>query len=179
MIITESMYIDTSVTFAVGAAWHTFKTPLDIRYQEGTYVLLGSMSNALCPIQAFLQLPMHLFGGCTIHSPLSLTFTSATLFEVMRISCYTPSEADDEIATHTSEIRQFSAHSPHTLLIAWSKYVILEPGHRLFIRYIIIIININGSGDSPRVPKKQRSEKICNRCKDHGGAYTTHNTSDC
>ena len=37
----------------------------------------------------------------------------------------------------------------------------------------------NGSGDSSRIPKKQRTEKFCNRCKDHGGAHTTHNTSDC
>ena len=36
-----------------------------------------------------------------------------------------------------------------------------------------------GSGDSFRIPKKQRSEKFCNRCKDNGGAHTTHNTSDC
>jgi len=37
----------------------------------------------------------------------------------------------------------------------------------------------NGSSDSFRIPKKQRTEKFCNRCKDHGGAHTTHNTSDC
>ena len=37
----------------------------------------------------------------------------------------------------------------------------------------------NGSSDSSRIPKKQRTEKFCNRCKDHGGAHTTHNTSDC
>ena len=36
----------------------------------------------------------------------------------------------------------------------------------------------NGSGDS-RIPKKQRTEKFCNRCKENGGAHTTHNTSDC
>ena len=36
-----------------------------------------------------------------------------------------------------------------------------------------------GSGDSSRIPKKQRSDKFCNRCKEHGGAHTTHNTSDC
>jgi hypothetical protein len=37
----------------------------------------------------------------------------------------------------------------------------------------------NGSSDSFRIPKKQRTEKFCNRCKDNGGAHTTHNTSDC
>ena len=33
--------------------------------------------------------------------------------------------------------------------------------------------------DSPRVPKKVRTEKHCNLCKKHGGAYTTHNTRNC
>jgi hypothetical protein len=33
--------------------------------------------------------------------------------------------------------------------------------------------------ESPRVPKKVRTEKHCNLCKTHGGAYTTHNTCDC
>ncbi len=33
--------------------------------------------------------------------------------------------------------------------------------------------------DSPRVPKKVRTEKHCDLCKKHGGAYTTHNTCDC
>jgi hypothetical protein len=37
----------------------------------------------------------------------------------------------------------------------------------------------NGPGNSPRVPKKQKSEKFCNRCKDKGGRYQTHNTNDC
>jgi hypothetical protein len=30
-----------------------------------------------------------------------------------------------------------------------------------------------------RVPKKVQFEKQCNLCKKHGGAHTTHNTSDC
>ncbi len=30
-----------------------------------------------------------------------------------------------------------------------------------------------------RVPKKVRTEKHCDLCKKHGGAYTTHNTRDC
>ncbi len=30
-----------------------------------------------------------------------------------------------------------------------------------------------------RVPKKVCFEKHCDRCKKHGGAYTTHNTRDC
>jgi hypothetical protein len=33
--------------------------------------------------------------------------------------------------------------------------------------------------DSPRVPKKVRTEKHYSLCKKHGGAYTTHNTRDC
>jgi hypothetical protein len=33
--------------------------------------------------------------------------------------------------------------------------------------------------DSPRVPKKVRTNKHCNLCKKHGGAYRTHNTRDC
>ena len=33
--------------------------------------------------------------------------------------------------------------------------------------------------DSPRVPKKVRTEKHCDLCKKHGGAYTTHDTRDC
>ena len=37
----------------------------------------------------------------------------------------------------------------------------------------------NGPGTSPRIPKKQKSEKFCNRCKDKGGRYQTHNTDDC
>jgi hypothetical protein len=37
----------------------------------------------------------------------------------------------------------------------------------------------NGSSDSFHIPKKQRTNKFCNRCKDNGGAHTTHNTSDC
>ena len=31
-----------------------------------------------------------------------------------------------------------------------------------------------------RIPKKQHTDKFCNHhCKEHGGAHTTHNTSDC
>ena len=30
-----------------------------------------------------------------------------------------------------------------------------------------------------RVPKKARVEKLCNLCKKHGGAHTTHNTGEC
>jgi hypothetical protein len=33
--------------------------------------------------------------------------------------------------------------------------------------------------ESPRVPKKVCTEKHCDLCKKHGGAYTTHNTRDC
>jgi hypothetical protein len=33
--------------------------------------------------------------------------------------------------------------------------------------------------ESPRVPKKVRTEKHCDLCKKHGGAYRTHNTCDC
>ena len=33
--------------------------------------------------------------------------------------------------------------------------------------------------ESPRVPKKVRTERNCDLCKKHGGAYTTHNTRDC
>ncbi len=36
-----------------------------------------------------------------------------------------------------------------------------------------------GTDHSPRVPKKARTEKHCDRCNKHGGAYTTHNTRDC
>lgn len=34
-------------------------------------------------------------------------------------------------------------------------------------------------GSSLRVPKKTRVEKFCQRCKTHGGAHLTHNTSEC
>ncbi len=34
-------------------------------------------------------------------------------------------------------------------------------------------------GPTGRVPKKGRSEKFCQRCKAHGGPFTTHNTLDC
>jgi hypothetical protein len=34
-------------------------------------------------------------------------------------------------------------------------------------------------GPTSRVPKKGRSEKFCQRCKAHGGPFTTHNTLDC
>ena len=37
----------------------------------------------------------------------------------------------------------------------------------------------NGSSDSVHIPKKQRTDKFCNRCKDKGGAHNTHNTGDC
>jgi hypothetical protein len=33
--------------------------------------------------------------------------------------------------------------------------------------------------ESSRVPKKVRTEKQCDLCKKHGGAYRTHNTRDC
>ncbi len=33
-----------------------------------------------------------------------------------------------------------------------------------------------GTDYSPRVPKKARTEKLCDLCKKHGGAYMTHNT---
>ncbi len=33
--------------------------------------------------------------------------------------------------------------------------------------------------ESPRVPKKVRTEKHCDPCKKHGGAYMIHNTRDC
>jgi hypothetical protein len=36
-----------------------------------------------------------------------------------------------------------------------------------------------GTDSTARVPKKVRFEKLCNLCKKHGGAYTTHNTRDC
>jgi hypothetical protein len=36
-----------------------------------------------------------------------------------------------------------------------------------------------GTNSMVRVPKKVRFEKHCNLCKKHGGAHTTHNTSDC
>jgi hypothetical protein len=34
-------------------------------------------------------------------------------------------------------------------------------------------------GPTGRVPKKGRCEKFCQRCKAHGGPFTTHNTLDC
>ena len=38
----------------------------------------------------------------------------------------------------------------------------------------------DGSSESYRIPNEQRTDKfVCNRCKDNGGAHTTHNTSDC
>ena len=33
--------------------------------------------------------------------------------------------------------------------------------------------------ESPRVPKKVRTEKHCDLCKKHGGMHMTHNTRDC
>jgi hypothetical protein len=34
-------------------------------------------------------------------------------------------------------------------------------------------------GPTGRVPKKRCTEKFCQRCKAHGGPFTTHNTLDC
>jgi hypothetical protein len=34
-------------------------------------------------------------------------------------------------------------------------------------------------GLTGQVPNKDRSEKFCQRCKAHGGPFTTHNTLDC
>ncbi len=34
-------------------------------------------------------------------------------------------------------------------------------------------------GPAVRVPKKGCSERFCQRCKAHGGPFTTHNTLDC
>jgi hypothetical protein len=34
-------------------------------------------------------------------------------------------------------------------------------------------------GLTGQIPKKGCSEKICQRCKAHGGPFTTHNTLDC
>ncbi len=34
-------------------------------------------------------------------------------------------------------------------------------------------------GPTGRVPKKGRTEKFCQRCKAHGGPFTTHNSLDC
>ncbi len=36
-----------------------------------------------------------------------------------------------------------------------------------------------GTDNNARVPKKACTEKHCNLCKKHGGAYTMHNTCDC
>jgi hypothetical protein len=36
-----------------------------------------------------------------------------------------------------------------------------------------------GTDSTIRVPKKVHFEKHCDLCKNHGGAYTTHNTHDC
>ncbi len=36
-----------------------------------------------------------------------------------------------------------------------------------------------GNNSTVRVPKKVCFEKHCNLCKKHGGAHTTHNTSEC
>jgi hypothetical protein len=36
-----------------------------------------------------------------------------------------------------------------------------------------------GTESPRRVPKKVRTEKHCDLCKKHGGAYTTHNTHNC
>ena len=36
-----------------------------------------------------------------------------------------------------------------------------------------------GTNSTVRVPKKVCFEKNCDLCKKHGGAHTTHNTSDC
>ena len=37
----------------------------------------------------------------------------------------------------------------------------------------------NGSSESYRIPKKQQTDKFCNRRREHGGKHNTHNTSDC
>jgi hypothetical protein len=34
-------------------------------------------------------------------------------------------------------------------------------------------------GSSKSAPKKAKTEKFCQRCKTHGGSYTSHNTSEC
>ena len=36
---------------------------------------------------------------------------------------------------------------------------------------------MNSSAD--RIPKKKKAEKFCQLCKEHGGAHSTHNTSEC
>jgi hypothetical protein len=36
-----------------------------------------------------------------------------------------------------------------------------------------------GTDNSPRVPKKVRTQKHCDLCKKHGGAYTMHKTCHC
>ncbi len=36
-----------------------------------------------------------------------------------------------------------------------------------------------GTNSMVRVPKNVHFEKHCNLCKKHGGAHTTHNTSEC
>jgi hypothetical protein len=36
-----------------------------------------------------------------------------------------------------------------------------------------------GTKSTYKIPKKVRTEKHCDLCKKHGGAYTTHNTQDC
>jgi hypothetical protein len=36
-----------------------------------------------------------------------------------------------------------------------------------------------GTDSSPSVPKKVRTKKHCDLCKNHGGAYTMHNTPNC
>ena len=36
-----------------------------------------------------------------------------------------------------------------------------------------------GSSESYPIPKKQQTDKFCNRCREHGGKHNTHNTSDC
>ena len=35
------------------------------------------------------------------------------------------------------------------------------------------------TGSSKRVPKKPRSAKFCQHCKNNGGPYTSHNTKEC
>jgi hypothetical protein len=36
-----------------------------------------------------------------------------------------------------------------------------------------------GTESTYKIPKKAQTEKHCDLCKKHGGAYTTHNTQDC
>ncbi len=35
------------------------------------------------------------------------------------------------------------------------------------------------TGSTERVPKKVKTVKFCNHCKNNGGPYTAHNTKEC